>query len=294
MNQEIDLNIENYSLKELLNLFKIPMDFDENDLKKAKKIVLQTHPDKSNLSPKYFLFYSKAYKTLFSLWEFKKKGDVNAKNKNTEYSVEENEKKLLLDKYFQKNSVDFNQWFNKEFEKQRIHNEREERGYADWFKSNAVQEQEQEQDQDNEQITSFQEMGKSFERKKEKARSKALIVKQDIEEFNMKNSLGGCDLSIEAPDDYDSGLFCSLPFQDLKKAHEETVIPVTYEDFERKEKFKSVNELMQHRGSQDTRPLSEKQAMEFIENRKRKEGENAVKRSFDLARQAEEIERKKN
>ena len=55
----LDLDINNYELEDLLNLFKIPMDFDESDLKKAKQIVLKTHPDKSGLDAKYFYFFQK-------------------------------------------------------------------------------------------------------------------------------------------------------------------------------------------------------------------------------------------
>ena len=62
MSNSKDLNIDNYDLNDILALFKINADFDENDLKAAKKIVLKTHPDKSKLGPEYFLFYSKAYR----------------------------------------------------------------------------------------------------------------------------------------------------------------------------------------------------------------------------------------
>jgi hypothetical protein len=56
----IDLNLDNYELTDLLTLFKLEYDFIESDLKNAKKIVLKTHPDKSNLPKEYFLFFSKA------------------------------------------------------------------------------------------------------------------------------------------------------------------------------------------------------------------------------------------
>ena len=35
---EVDLNIENYDLNDLLNLFKIESNFTEVDLKQAKKL----------------------------------------------------------------------------------------------------------------------------------------------------------------------------------------------------------------------------------------------------------------
>ena len=54
---DLDLNINNYSLEELLNLFHLDYNFGENELKMAKKMALKTHPDKSGLSMKYFIFF---------------------------------------------------------------------------------------------------------------------------------------------------------------------------------------------------------------------------------------------
>ena len=115
MYENLDLNIQNYNLNDLLNLFKLNTNFTEEDLKNAKKIVLKTHPDKSNLDKKYFLFFSSAYKILFQLYNFKNR----IESKNTEYYVEEDENnKLLIEKVLKKDN--FNEWFNKEFEKLNI------------------------------------------------------------------------------------------------------------------------------------------------------------------------------
>ena len=70
---KLDLDINNYELADILRLFKIPVNFKESDLKKAKLTVLKTHPDKSGLNPDFFRFYTKAYKMLYSVWEFRKK-----------------------------------------------------------------------------------------------------------------------------------------------------------------------------------------------------------------------------
>ena len=132
----VDLDISNYELNDILKLFKIKINFDETDLKKAKQIVLKTHPDKSNLAPEYFIFYSKAYKMIYSIWEFKKKGDVDI-TKNTEFSnYSEKEKGAILDNFFESNTEiksgkNFNEWFNKEFIKNKIENEN--KGYGDWL-----------------------------------------------------------------------------------------------------------------------------------------------------------------
>ena len=56
--EKLDLNIHNYDLNDLINLFRLPFHFKEEHLKEAKKIVLKTHPDKSGLDKEYFLFFS--------------------------------------------------------------------------------------------------------------------------------------------------------------------------------------------------------------------------------------------
>ena len=84
--ENLDLNIRNYDLEDITNLFRIPINFNKEDLKNAKKVVLKTHPDKSRLDKKYFLFFSKAYKVLYSIYEFKNKNEKNFDNElDTEY-----------------------------------------------------------------------------------------------------------------------------------------------------------------------------------------------------------------
>ena len=252
----IDLDITNYNLQDILNLFKIPINFTEADLKKAKLKVLKTHPDKSGLDADFFRFYSKAYKMLYSIWEFRKKGDINAeKTKNTEYTnYNEEEKKILLDDLFEnnkqfKNSSQFNKWFNKNFEKNKLYNENQEKGYESWLRTN--------DDSDNQSTKNITmaTMASEFEKKKSQARS--LIVSQEIQEMYGTNTISVSELSNDAPQNYDSGLFSSLPFQDLKQAHTETVIPVTYEDYQQKQKFNSLNEMISYRSQQNIKPLSD-------------------------------------
>jgi len=286
----VDLDINNYNLQDILSLFKIPVNFDEHDMKRAKQIVLKTHPDKSNLSADYFLFYSKAYKMLYSVWEFKKRGDVDSKNpKNTEYSNYSNEDKtVLLDQFFESNekfkkSSNFNRWFNEQFERNKLSNECDEKGYGDWLKTDCDIEE-------SSNTVSMATMKQEFDKKKEKARS--LIVREDVQEIWSNNSISSSELSNDAPGTYDSGLFSGLGFQDLYKAHTETVIPVTEEDYEQKQKFGSVNEYMSYRNNQDTKPLSEQQAEQYLKQRNEKEEEKAIRRAYELAKQTEMAKQK--
>lgn len=288
---EIDLNINNYELNDILNLFNIPIHFDEADLKHAKSIVLKTHPDISKLPSKYFLFYSKAYKMIYSLWEFRKKGDVNKTGKNTDYVqfTDMEEKNELLNQFFHENTSlkkkgNFNAWFNEHFEKNKIVSEKEGKGYDTWLRSEDMNASE------NKNVT-MATMAEEIDKKKREIRS--LIVHQDIQECWFHGNTGS-DLSHDAPATYDSDMFSALSYQDLQKAHTESVIPVTQEDYENKVKFNSVNEFIRHRDRQDMKPLSEQQALQYLQNRNTYDEETSVRRAYHLAKQTELATKKQN
>ena len=290
-----DLDINNYKLDDILSLFGIPINFVESDLKNAKKIVLNTHPDKSGLNPDYFRFYSKAYKILFNIWEFRKKGDVN-KSLNNEYMPcdTEEDKNNILDNFFNnnkefKNPSNFNKWFNTQFNKNKLYDENMEKGYENWFRNDKDYE-----NNDNIINGNMGIMQSEFEKRKVKARNLSLVVSKDIEEIWDKKTIGGSELSTDAPSSFDSELFSNLGYQDLHKAYTETVIPITNEDFEKRNNFKNINEYMRFRDNQDTKPLSEQQSLLYLNNRERNSEEMATKRSYDLVKQGEEALNKNN
>ena len=149
---KLDLNIDNYDLYDILSLFKINTDFDITELQKAKKIVLQIHPDKSKLHPDYFRFYLKAYKKLYEIFEFKNKDKLHKHNSSASSYIDyksketflDDSKKKILDTHLSKKYIkaDFNKWFNEEFEKNNTKREEETAGYGDWLTSNEGLEQE--------------------------------------------------------------------------------------------------------------------------------------------------------
>jgi hypothetical protein len=75
----------------------------------------------------------------------------------------------------------------------------------------------------------------------------ALIQRSEIQTANSSGGGGYYGLGREAPQEYSSGLFSSLQYEDLKKAHTETVIPVTADDFESIRKYASTNEMQTFR-----------------------------------------------
>jgi hypothetical protein len=270
-----ELDIEKYDLDDILKLFKLERNFDEKDLKQAKKIVLLTHPDKSGLHPDYFRFYSNAYKIIFEIWEFKNKSE-KTENASDMFDMSES-KKNVLDKTIKTKKSDkkFNEWFNNEFNKMNVINNEDETGYGDWLKS----------DNDISLSNNMDELDK----KKRQLRENELMVYKNVNE--MCFNIGASNLSGDAPETYSSDVFSNLKYEDLHRAHTETVIPVTSEDFERVQKFNSVDEYKRHRSEVlITAPvLSDIQANEYLKNKTKLEDEYSTNRAYKLAKQSEQI-----
>lgn len=274
---DLDMNIDNYELQDLLDLFHLDYNFNEEDLKKTKKTVLMTHPDKSKLPKEYFLFFSAAYKIIYSIYEFRFK---SIKPNATEYikankytSEKDEEREILLNNL--KQQPNFNKIFNELFEKYNIKDNETEGGYGDWLKS--------EEDLDNTRTT-MNEMNEKFELKKKKVQS--IIVHKDVEEMDSGN--GHFELTRDKPEYYSSTLFSSLQYEDLKKAHVESVIPVTQEDYQNRKKFRNVDEMQRYNAEQNSEPLSLKQSNEYLNQRKSYQDKNDVSRAFKLAKQDEQ------
>ena len=263
----LDLDLDNYDLPDLLNLFKLDYKFTEENLKQAKKMVLMTHPDKSKLPKEYFLFFCKAYKIIYSIHKFRVRGN---KDQPTVYSVDkdvENEK-LLKDIV---NNPNFNKIFNELFEKNRIEDEATENGYGDWLKSN--------EDIDT-RNTTLTDMNETFNNKKREVR--ALIIQKDVEELGGQ---GYSDLGGDIPENYSSGLFSKLTYEDVKKAHIETVVPVTGEDM--RKNYRNVEALRRERGIEEinNKPLSLEQGNKYLQQRLGDQDKQDTRRAFRLARQ---------
>lgn len=288
--KKIDLNIENYNLDDILNLFKLPLHFDEHQLKQAKKVVLMIHPDKSGLDKEYFFFYSKAYKVLYSIYTFKNKSIKTSSKTSLSKLVEEDSElenqHRMLDQFFNKNKdmkdpKEFNKWFNKQFETHKNDEEPGSSGYGDWLKTDeAIYKTEQ---------TTQSNMNKDFDNHKKQIKS--LIVYNgitDIYSTGINSSLLG-----ELQDNFSSGMFSQLQYQDIKQAHTETIIPVSEDDFHNIKKFNGVEEYKRYRNSQQVNPLNESQSLEYLTNSQKTQETESTQRAYYYAKQLEEADKKK-
>jgi hypothetical protein len=273
--ETVELDIEKYDLVDLLNLFNLDYDFDKDDLKQAKKIALMTHPDKSGLDKKYFLFFSAAYKAVYEIYQFRHK----TKSQPTEYKQlndSNHEHKNLL-KYIE-DKKNFNTWFNKMFDETVVKDEYSSSGYGNWLTSN--------DDLDN-RTTTMENMSNTFEQKKKELR--AIIPHNDFREISQSNLY---ELTNSRPESYSSDMFSKLQFEDLKKAHTETVVPVSQEDYKNKKKYRNVNELQQERTIQSKQVLpSYEQHKNFLEEKNKLESVNDTERAYKLIKQDIETEK---
>ena len=270
-----DLDIDNYDLEDLLDLFKLDYDFDENDLKSAWKRCLKTHPDKSGLDTKYFIFYKKAFKVVSEIFHFRSR----RKDNNTEYTVEENEaEKKLLDT-IQKNKQKFNKWFNDMFEKIRVADSEQDGGYEDWFRSN------NDDNAEKPRIPLSQFEKEFYKRKKE---SGILVKHNGISDINYSV---GSSLTRDKVNEYTSDIFSKLKYEDLKKAHTETLIPVTKDDIEMRPKFSDLDSYKRHRDSSKISPLSLDEARTYLSKKAAQEGKANMMRAFKMYKQDEEMEK---
>ena len=82
-----------------------------------------------------------------------------------------------------------------------------------------------------------------------------------------------------------------MGYEDVKKAHTETVVPVTHQDFLDRPQFDSVDSYRKHRDRQDVGAQSLNQAKEFLAKREANNNEFNSNRAFKLLKQDEEIGR---
>jgi len=275
--EHLDLNIHNYGLNDLLNLFKLPFQFGENDLKKAKKIVLRIHPDKSGLEKEYFLFYSEAYKYLLKIHQLRQSSNTT----NTEYDKDyiwENEHRVLINgKIKDMNQDEYSNWFNKTFENMKLSDSENDNGYGNWLKS--------EEDVNTTTISNNMEMNEYIKNKKSEIKS--LVVHKDFQEISSGNHYG---LLREQPQDYGSGLFDTLQFEDLKKAHVESLIPITEDDLHNRKQYTNVEEFVRERTHDinKSKETYESQKNKYKEEQNHNEDIN-IRRAYTLMNQDEEI-----
>jgi len=266
--ENLDLDINNYTLDDLLNLFKLDYNFTSEHLKKAKMVSFMTHPDKSNLDMKYFIFFSQTYDMLEKVFYFRNKRKSSVRKT---YVMNESEKHIL-DSLKNKNMLGFNKWFNKLFEKVKV-NDNQNDGYNNWYKSKS--------NIKNEECTNLSDFDNIFEKKREIARN-SIIDNKEL--YNVNYGSRGFNLGRNIQDDYSSEVFSKLKYEDLKKAHTETVIPVTIMD------MPIIDNTVNYSHKKKIEPMTALEIQKYNERNKYKNSKLDMERAYSLVKDDIEME----
>ena len=194
---------------------------------------------------------------------------------------------------------EFNKWFNEKFEQYRMKDDEVETGYDDWFRGTRTDNEDAvdgDTTEDDDNGGTWADKVKRLNQRKQELRNKyALVERTELEYAGGGGGSGsgggaGYDLTRERPQEYSSGIFGNLRYEDLKKAHTETVIPVTEEDYYKTKRFNNVNELQTFR-DQSRRDLhrdtSKAEQERIYEQSRMRQEEEDTRRAFILAKQDE-------
>ena len=209
-----NLDIKNYSFKEILKLF----DLNDNqvittqDMKKAKMKVLSMHPDKLKLSSQYFIFYKKCYEIIAQYYKDQPEVKINQilNDEDVVYDIRDDIKhnKVVKKQLEKMDKEEFTNFFNKIYDENMIDKEQRKKqtDKHEWFK--------QTNHYFTENIESIRQQN----------------IKEQICKFKeIKTCDGKFGSNIYDDDEDDAYIYCDpsskLLFEDLRKVHlNETII----------------------------------------------------------------------
>lgn len=257
-----NLDINTYSLEEILGLLDLDFNLSEESMRRAKKKVLMTHPDKSNLSQEYFLFYKQAYEVVLNIYKQKNKtaqSTVYNPDNVVSHTLGTNSNVKLNDS--QTKNIN-NEKFNTIYE-QHVAKKVDDAKFQ-WFKDVSHV------DEFSGKNINPKNMGSELETYKK--RQSAMIVHKGVQELRSSNAgTSVFDNDDNDGDYYSSDVFGKLKFDDLRKVHkDQTVIAVSESDFGSMKQYKSVDQFVRDREQGANITMSKSEAENVLE-RQRKE-----------------------
>jgi len=261
MSKAYNLDIKSYSLKDLFSLFEINdyMNITIDDMKRAKKRVLMTHPDKSQLPAEYFLFYKKAFDIIVKFYDNQNKQNTEITAESTQYKVDKtNNEKQVKNAINELSKEDFHRKFNQLFEENMAN--RPDSSKNEWFsKEEAVY--------DIKETVTTKNMGVVFDKIKET--QNAMIKYGGVKNLSTNNGSRLYEDGDEDGDESDNYLssdpFSKLKYDDLRKVHkDQTVFMVSERDINKVQQYSSVDHYARERGGQNIKPIDKVEAEQIL------------------------------
>ena len=250
----IDMNEENYDYEDLLKLFALEPDFDEVDLKIAKRKIMKLHPDKSKLPKEVFIFMIKMYCKVEEIYNFTHhEKDENKLTVN--YDLDVNFKN-----YLEKNNIDpvknyelFTKEFNKMFEQVYISDN--DNGYTEWLKSE-----------------------ENIYNKDDLEESRQTAIKNAIVKVDEISEVGGENFSNNQTD--------------LKEVYTNPFVAMDIDKvYKEKPKFNSVHDYKTFLAKEDANndPLSNDASMKYFENKEKLLNNQSKNLAFEQMKQKDKM-----
>jgi len=279
-----NLNINMYSLEELLGLFDLTYDLDMEGVKRAKKKVLMLHPDKSRLSSDYFIFYKRAFEVIFHFYEEKTRQTRAVPTEEVKYSpmnTSQQKSKQVNEVINNMKKSEFQNKFNEMFEQNMKTAPDPKRN--EWFKK-------EDPIFDINEKVSTQNMGQVFDTIKQ--RSMGMVQYKGVQSLN-----SGSGTNIYDDEDDNSYVVCDpfskLKYDDLRKVHkDQTVLAVSEKDFQKVPQYSSVDHFMRERGNQNLTPLEKTQAEKMMEIQQKEHDKMIMKKQYNASLKTMEYEEK--
>ena len=309
----VDLNIDNYNLDEILALFELPQNFKFEDLKQAfVNYVAPLHPDKSGLPSDYFIFYRKAYGILINLHKMRTNKAHTDKMDATDYAKYAEKYKNEFKEKEEENrhyaetlmkSGNFTDAFNKLFEDNVKKTEEDAGGYDDWLRNGTQQERIVDYDQliahRNQDVNQFKqeirqmtmsEFQTEFEKRRAEMIAGTEIMSRDGFGAISSMSSAGASTLISGPvGDYTSGFgSAGLAYQDLKRAHTDTLIAVDVHSMsDRFMRSGDYEKFLQAREDK-IEPLGKDESERILNEQYKTESDVNIRNTFKLMQQQEQ------
>ena len=291
-----NLNIQSYSLDEILGLFDLESyDITIDDLKTAKRKVLMLHPDKSRLDAKYFLFYKKAFDVIVQFFDNQNRQNRSVEKKDVAYNPNYKDEDKSTTKQIQKTMQDmksqnFQEKFNELFESNQMGN-KPDQSRNEWFV------QEKSSFDIPQEKMSKQAMNDNFQRIKDQ--SNGLIHYTGVQSMNDDTATN--NNFYEDEDDYSnkymtSDPFSKLKFDDLRKVHrDQSVLAVSERDINNIQTYRSVEEFNRARSQHSYDPLEKEHANRLLQEQEKAMQQRMMQKEYRAKLQTEQYaEKNKN
>jgi hypothetical protein len=281
-----NLHIHMYTLQEILGLFDLTCTITIEDLKRAKKKVLMLHPDKSRLSPDYFLFYKKAFDMVVEYYNENQKTSQVVPQKNPDYiplSVSNKSVEKQVNTAVGKmDKQEFQSKFNRLFEENMrttTDNKKNE-----WFTK-------EEPVYHVPKTNSAAGIGQAIDEIKKT--TNAITRYQGVEDLVIRST--GTSLYEDEDDGtyVSSDPFSKLKFDDLRKVHkDQTVFAVQESDINKRVQYKSQEDLKVARNMDSLTPLEKEKAERILREREQLKREQMLAKQHQSNLRTMEYEKK--